>query len=104
GGLDHVSPREQDMNQPKASPDDARVSKQSAHFLRPRARRHIKILGPMTDQEVANAASYQVGFVAGPSEASDNFLSSVIDEFRIEFNSNLLRLWAGAWTFSRLLF
>ena len=52
---------EEDVDQPKAPADQARVAEQVAHLLRMRRSGDVEILGPAPQHQVAHAAADQVG-------------------------------------------
>src|SRR5580692_10270200 len=51
------------MRQAEAAADHSAVPEQRSHVLRSCARRNIEVLGLSAEQEVANAASHEVGLI-----------------------------------------
>ena len=67
----HSSHRE-DVNQPEAASDRARVAEQVPNFPRAGVGREIEVLRRATEHEVADAAADEVREVPGPLEAVED--------------------------------
>jgi hypothetical protein len=78
-GLDDLPSREQHVDQPKPSPDDAGIAEQRSNVVRASAGRDVEVLGGAIEQEIPDAAADDVGLVAVPSKALDD-----LDGVRIE--------------------
>ena len=67
------------VDQAKASTDDAAVAEQFAHLFGSRAGGHVEILGLQTEEQVAHAATHQIGLEAGPLQPVQDLERVVAD-------------------------
>jgi len=70
---------EKDVDQPKPTPDDATVSKQSFNLEGVRIGHHIEIFWNPAEEEVADAPTHEVGKVAVSMEAVQDLQGLFID-------------------------
>ena len=77
--LDHLAALEEDVHEPEAPADDARVAEELAHLLGARARRHVEVLRPSVEQEIADAAADEVGLEPVSHEAPEHLLHVGVD-------------------------
>ena len=63
--LDDLAALEQDVREAEAASDDAAVAEQALHVLGTRARRDVEVLRFARQEEVADAAPYEVGLEPG---------------------------------------
>ena len=83
------------VHQPETPADDARAAKNAAHLLRPRAGRHIKILGFAPQQQIAHGTTDQVGGKAVLLQGFTYFLRRRTDKVggdAVILEGNYLRL------------
>jgi hypothetical protein len=67
------------MDQPKPTPDDSTVPKQSLNLIRVRTGHHVEIFGNPSEEEVADASTHEVGKVPVSVEAVQDLQGLFID-------------------------
>src|SRR6185312_8744170 len=68
--LDHLAAAEEHVGEAEAAADDAAVAEERADVLGARARRDVEVFGPAAEQEIADAAAYEIGLKAVSLEAA----------------------------------
>jgi hypothetical protein len=67
------------MDQPKPTPDDSAVPKQSLNLMRVRIGHHIEIFWNFPEKEVADASTHEVGEVPVSMESVQDLQGLFID-------------------------
>src|SRR5207342_1476847 len=84
GDLDDLSPTEENVHQTETPPDDARVAKQRPHVLGTSVGGKIEIFRSPVEQEIAHAATDEVGLKPVPGQPPDDLLRVRIDTRLVE--------------------